>query len=94
MCVKRAWLGATGDLAEERRMNDEALLKRVPLEGPAPGVAGPSGGATVDVRTIGDGPVDPGMGRMITSSPSKLRIESFEPSSVSGETGSVLTTTG
>jgi hypothetical protein len=61
------------------------------------GVVGLGGSivSTVEVRTIGVVIVDTrDMGRMITSSPSKVRAESRLFNSVSGLTASVLTTTG
>ena len=75
-------------------MKEDAFRKGVPLGGTAPGVVGVSVDWTFDVRTIGDGLVDPGTGRMITSPPSKVRAESLELSSVSGVTASVLTMMG
>lgn len=73
-------------------MNDDPRRRGFAL-----GVVGLGGRSvsTVDVRTIGAGIVDiRDIGRMMTSSPSNVRAESRELSSVSGLTASVLTITG
>jgi len=73
-------------------MNDDPLRSGLALG--AVGLGG-SSVSTLDVRTMGAGVVVAReMGRMMTSSPSNVRAESREFSSVSGVTASVLTTTG
>lgn len=84
--------GLNSDGRDVSKMNEEPL--RSGFERGAVGLGG-SIVSTVEVRTIGAGVVDTReMGRIRTSSPSKVNAESREFSSVSGLTASVLTTTG
>jgi hypothetical protein len=88
----RADDGLNSDGRDVNKMNDDPLRSGLAL-----GVVGLGGRSvsTVEVRTTGAGIVDMReMGRIMTSSPSKVKAESRELSSVSGLTASVLTTTG
>ena len=82
---------------EVTRIKEDGLRSGVPLLKELDSEDGVSASepGTLDVLTIGVAPeAEPGIGRMITSPPSKLRDESLELSSVSGLTGSALTITG
>jgi len=84
--------GLNSDGREVKRMNDDPRRS-----GFARGAVGLGGRrvSTVEVRTIGAGIVETReIGRMITSSPSKVKAESREFNSVSALTASVLTMTG
>lgn len=88
----RAEEGENSDGREVSRMKDDPRRSGLALG--AVGLGGNSV-STLDVRTIGAGVVVAReMGRIMTSSPSNVRAESLELSSVSGVTASVLTMTG
>lgn len=93
--MTRLSLAVDGLNSEGRAVN--RINEEPRRSGLARGVVGLGGSivSTLDVRTIGVGVVDiRERGRMKTSSPSKVKAESRELSSVSGLTASVLTMTG
>lgn len=73
------------------RTNEDARLRGVPFGGVDCGVVAR---LTVLVRTIGAAAEELPIGRIITSLPSKLNVESREFNSTSAVTGSLLTMTG
>lgn len=93
--ITRLSLAVDGLNSEGREVNK---MKEEPRRsGFARGVVGLGGSivSTLEVRTIGVGVVEiRDRGRIRTSSPSKVKAESRELSSVSGLTASELTTTG
>lgn len=84
--------GLNSDGREVSKMKDDPRRRGLAL-----GSVGLGGSivSTVEVLTMGAGVVvEREIGRIMTSSPSKVRAESREFSSVSGVTASVLTMTG